>query len=95
MTNLLLSSLAAVARHTKTNFVKKTRDCEAVQEQFLRDILLVHQDTELGQKYGLSKIKTIDSFREQIPVLPYSSYEPLMERIARGEQNILTAAPVV
>ncbi len=95
MTNLLLSSLVAVARHTKANFVKKTRDCEAVQEQFLRDLLLVHQDTELGQKYGLSKIKTIDSFCEQIPIQPYSSYEPLMERIARGEQNILTAAPVV
>ncbi len=95
MTNLLLSSLAAVARHTKANFVKKTRYSEAVQEQFLRDLLLVHQNTELGRKYGLSEIKTIDSFREQIPILPYSSYEPLMERIARGEQNILTAAPVV
>ncbi len=95
MANLLLSSLAAIARHTKATFVKKTRDCEAVQEQFLRDLLLVHQDTELGQKYRLREIKTIDSFREQIPILPYSSYESLMERIAKGEQNILTDAIVV
>ena len=95
MTNFLLSLLTAVARRTKANFVKKTRQTEAVQEQFLRDLLLAHQHTELGQKYGLSEIKTIDRFREQIPILPYSSYEPLTDRIAGGENNILTADPVV
>jgi len=65
-----------------------------VQEQFLRDLLLAHQ-AELGQKYGLSEIKTIDQFREQIPILPYSSYEPFTDRIAQGENNLLTADPVV
>lgn len=92
---ILLSLLTTVARHTKANFVKKTRCTEAVQEQFLRDLLLIHQDTELGRKYGLSEIKTIERFREQIPILPYSSYEPLTERIAQGEKNILTADQVV
>jgi len=62
-----------------------------VQEQFLRDLLLAHQDT--GQKYGLSEIKTIDQFREQIPIP--SSYEPFTDRIAQGENNLLTADPVV
>lgn len=95
MINFSLSILTAVARRTKTDFVKKTRDCEAVQDQFLRDLLLTHQDTELGRKYGLSGIKTIAQFREQIPILPYSSYELLTDRIAGGEKNILTTDPVV
>jgi hypothetical protein len=30
-----------------------------------------------------------------MPILPYSSYEPYMERIALGEQNLLTPDPVV
>ena len=95
MANFTLTLLTAVARRAKANFVKKTRQTEAVQEQFLYSLLLAYQDTELGRKYRLSEIKTIDQFRERIPVLPYSSYEPLTERIAQGEKNILTSDPVV
>ena len=95
MANVFFPLLTAVARRAKANFVNKTRQTEAVQEQFLYSLLLAYQDTELGRKYKLSEIKTIDQFRERIPVLPYSSYEPLTERIAGGEKNILTSDPVV
>jgi hypothetical protein len=95
MASLLFSLLTSTARRFKANFIKKTRQINAVQEQFLRNLLFAHQDTELGQKYGLKNIKTIAQFREQIPVLPYSSYEPYITRIAQGESNILTNEPVI
>jgi hypothetical protein len=88
---ILLSLLTAVARSVKADFVKKTRHTSAVQEQFLFSLLQAYRDTELGRKYKLDEIKTIDSFRDRIPVLPYSSYEPYTERIAKGEKNILTS----
>jgi hypothetical protein len=68
---------------------------EAVQEQFLLQLLRSHQGTELGQKFGLSQIRSVDQFRDRIPVLPYSSYEPYTDRIAKGERNILNPDPVV
>lgn len=92
---ILLSLLTAVASSVKADFVNKTRHPEAVQEQFLFSLLQAYRDTELGRKYKLGEIKTIDSFRDRIPVLPYSSYEPYTERIAKGEKNILTSDPVV
>lgn len=95
MPNFVLPILTAAARLTKSNFVKRTRQTSLVQEQFLRDLLRVHQNTELGRKYKLSQIKTVEQFREQIPILPYSSYESYIERICQGEQNILTAEPVI
>ncbi|MBW4632796.1 MAG: GH3 auxin-responsive promoter family protein [Iphinoe sp. HA4291-MV1] len=95
MTNFVVPLLTTVARQVKANFVRKTRQTDAVQEQFLRSLLLAHQETELGQKYGLRNIKTIEQFQERVPILPYSSYEPYTERIAQGETNILTAEPVV
>lgn len=95
MPNFMLPILSAVAKRAKANFVRKTGKTDAVQEKSLRSVLLAHRDTELGRKYQLGEIKTIEQFRERIPILPYSSYEPLMERIAKGEQNILTAEPVV
>jgi hypothetical protein len=95
MANLLLPLLTTVAERARANFVQKTHHTLAVQEQFLRRLLQAHQMTELGQKYELKDIKTIDDFREQIPVLPYSSYQPYTDRIAQGEKNILTPDPVV
>ncbi|MEW6496916.1 MAG: GH3 auxin-responsive promoter family protein [Cyanobacteriota bacterium] len=95
MNNLLFPLLTAVARRAKANFVRQTRQTDIVQERFLHNLLQAYQNTELGRQYGLSQIKTIDQFRDRVPVLPYSSYEPLTERIFRGESNILTPDPVV
>lgn len=95
MANLLVPLLTGIARRAKANFVKKTSQTDAVQEQFLRNLLQTYQNTELGRQYRLSDIKTIDQFRDRIPILPYSSYEPLTERIFQGESNILTCDPVV
>ncbi|MBE9017634.1 GH3 auxin-responsive promoter family protein [Chroococcidiopsidales cyanobacterium LEGE 13417] len=95
MTNFVLQILMAVARRTKASFVRKTFKAQAVQENLWRELLLTHKDTELGRKYQLGEIKTIEQFRDRIPILPYSSYEPYMERIAAGEQNLLTPEPVI
>jgi hypothetical protein len=95
MANYLLPLLTTVASRVKANFVSKTRSCSLVQEQFLSSLLLAYRYTELGRKYKLSEIKTIEQFRSRIPVLPYSSYEPYCDRIAKGEKNILTSDPVV
>lgn len=95
MANLILSALGAIARQAKTSFVQKTRQTSATQEKFLRNLLNLHQHTEIGQQYQLGEIKTIDQFRSRVPVLPYSRYEPYTDRIAKGEQNLLTPDPVV
>jgi GH3 auxin-responsive promoter len=95
MTSFLVSLLTAAAKQVKANFVKQTRSSFAVQEQFLRSLLLAHQDTAYGRQYGLRNIKTIEQFQDRIPILPYSSYEVYTDRIAKGEANILTPEPVV
>ncbi|MBW4573741.1 MAG: GH3 auxin-responsive promoter family protein [Aphanothece sp. CMT-3BRIN-NPC111] len=95
MANFLLPVLTTVARLTKAHFVRQIRQSSAVQEQFLYSLLRAYQDTELGRQYQLREIKSIDRFQERIPILPYSSYEPYIERVARGEPNILTPDPVI
>ncbi len=65
MTNFLLSSLTTAARYSKAQFKKKTRNCEAVQEQFLQKLLLAHQNTELGQKYNFKDIDTVEAFQKK------------------------------
>lgn len=93
--NFVLPVLSAIARRARSNFVAKTKQIDAVQEQFLLKLVRAHQDTELGRKFGLPEIKTIDRFRERVPILPYSSYAPYTERIESGEPNVLNPDPVV
>ncbi len=95
MPSLFLSLLTVISQQAKAKFVKKTRDPDAVQAQFLRSLLRRHQNTELGQRFGLAEITTVAQFRERVPILPYSSYEPYIERSAAGERNILTADPII
>lgn len=90
----MYSILTTAARQIKANFIRKTRQTSAVQEKFLFSLLSAYRNTELGQKYELSQIKTVDQFRETIPILPYSCYQPYIDRIAQGETNILTPDPV-
>ncbi|GAB4155583.1 MAG: GH3 auxin-responsive promoter family protein [Cyanobacteria bacterium J069] len=95
MGSLLLSLVTAVARRTKNQFVKQTRNVAATQERFLLDLLRCYQDTELGKHLGLAKIKSVEQFRQQVPISPYTVYEPYAERVAKGQPNVLTPDPVV
>jgi hypothetical protein len=95
MASLIMSLLAGITGISRASFVRKTRQVEAVQEKFLLTLLKAHQDTALGQAYQLAEIKTVEQFRQRVPILPYSSYEPYIERIMQGEANVLTPDPVV
>lgn len=95
MGSLLLSLVKAVARRTKDRFVKQTKNVAAVQEKFLLDLLRCYQDTELGQHLGLAKIKSVEQFRQQVPISSYTVYEPYAQRVAQGIPKVLTPDPVV
>ena len=95
MANPVLSLLAAVARQSKADFIRKTRQIEAVQERFLLTLLRTHQDTEFGREHGLSEIKTIEQFQARLPVQSYSYYAPYTQRMADGETNVLIPDPLI
>ncbi len=88
--SLALSVVSAYASYARRRLLHKTRQVAATQEQFLLQLLRAHDSTELGQTFGLSTVNTVDEFRRQVPIKPYSFYAPYTERIAQGEVNVLT-----
>jgi hypothetical protein len=94
MTSVLQPFLKTYTTHIKRQFAHKTRRVMAVQEAFLWKLLNQQQDTELGKQFRIGAIRTLDQFRSQVPVYPYSFYEPYTERIAQGEANVLNPDPV-
>jgi len=95
MMSLSLALLPTFANHVKTQFIRKTQKINASQERFLMNLLRIHQKTELGKFLELEKIETVNQFRDRVPILPYASYEPYVNRIAAGEKNVLNPDPVV
>ena len=95
MVNFTLFLLTSAARLSKANFVRKIRKTAKVQEQFLLTLLETHQQTQFGKDNSFDEINTVEQFREKVPIQAYSGFSDYVERIARGEQNILTSDPVV
>lgn len=65
------------------------------QAQLLREIVRRNADTDYGRRYGFNRVRTWDDYRERVPLVAYDDLRGEMERIARGEANVLAAEPVV
>lgn len=95
MSSVLLSLVTTIASRRREKFIDQTHHLEAVQNQFLLTLLKTYQNTVLSQKWKIGEIKTVEQFRDRIPVLSYSFYHPYIEQISQGQANILTCDPVV
>jgi hypothetical protein len=86
----ILNSIAAwlmkKRMHQIELFMKYPHD---VQEEWLRRLLKNGSDTEFGKKYGFANISNYEQFKRAIPLQDYETLKPYIERIRRGEQNLL------
>ncbi len=64
------------------------------QQKIFRKILRQLSSTELGIGFRLFEINYYKSFKERIPVSQYEFYEPYIEKIKAGRQNVMTDKPV-
>ncbi len=62
---------------------------EDVQEEWLHKLLLMARPTEFGQRFGFDEIVNYDDFARQVPIHTYERIFPYIERMMKGEQNVL------
>lgn len=60
-----------------------------VQDEVLQKLLNTAKDTEWGQKYDFASIDSYNDFASRIPVSNYEALYPEIERLLKGEKNIL------
>jgi hypothetical protein len=85
--HLALKCLAPAARR----FERGTMDPMRAQRKVLREYLSRNKDTVFGARHGFSKIKTIEDFQTFVPISGYEEIRHLVDRMASGEKNVLTA----
>lgn len=60
-----------------------------VQREVLGKLINTAKNTEFGKKYDFASIKTFRDFHERVPLNTYDTLYPYIERIMKGEQQIL------
>lgn len=60
-----------------------------VQKEWFNELIKTAQDTEWGQSHQYKKISHEADFKELVPIQNYSDIKPFVDRMMKGEQNIL------
>ncbi|GAB3194847.1 GH3 auxin-responsive promoter family protein [Pontibacter aydingkolensis] len=60
-----------------------------VQQELFQDLISTAKGTEWGKKYGYSDGLSVREFQERVPVCTYEELYPYIERVMKGEQNLL------
>ncbi len=84
--NSILTWVMKKRIHQIDLFMKYPHD---VQDELLRKLLAAARSTEFGRKYDFTSIDQYEQFRERVPISTYEELFPYIERLMRGEQNIL------
>jgi hypothetical protein len=84
--NSILTWVMKKRIHQMELFMKYPHD---VQEEIFRKLVQAARHTEFGKKYNFNSVATYRQYNEQVPVHSYEQLFPYIERLMRGEQNIL------
>jgi hypothetical protein len=60
-----------------------------VQQEWFFKLIKTAKDTEWGKKYDYKSIKSVNEFQRRVPVSTYEDIFPYINRLRRGEKNIL------
>jgi len=86
----LLNSIASwwmkKRMHQIELFIKYPHD---VQEECLRKLIEAARNTEWGLAHDYENMFTLEQFKRNVPIQTYESLKPFIDRIRKGEQNVL------
>lgn len=74
--------IAQRVKHSAVNAVK-------IQEALFARLIREGRTTAFGIDHGFDHIKTHSQFSEAVPVREYENFKPYIERIKKGESNVL------
>lgn len=83
------NAIAAAMRTRLPRIDRFRKNPLAAQQAQLRYLLERGQVTEIGRQYGFRPDLTPAEFARRVPVQPYEAAYPLIERVLRGEADVL------
>ncbi|WP_439553361.1 GH3 auxin-responsive promoter family protein [Flavobacterium macrobrachii] len=59
------------------------------QQKVFQELIFQAKDTVFGKDHHFSEIKTVEDFAKQVPIRDYEELRPYVDRMVKGEENIL------
>ena len=64
------------------------------QQRVFDELIEAARYTEWGMTFGYSSIKNVKDFQERVPISTYEELFPYIERVLKGEPNVLWASKI-
>ncbi|MGH2552868.1 MAG: GH3 auxin-responsive promoter family protein [Chitinophagaceae bacterium] len=64
------------------------------QREVLQELVTSAQYTEFGRKHNFSNLFNVRDFKSAVPIHEYDDMKPYIQRIMKGEQNIIWNTPI-
>lgn len=71
-----------------------TKHPGAVQQRVFERLIQQAKRTKWGRQHAYSDIRSIRDFQERVPVSSYEELFPFIERVMKGESNVLWPSPI-
>ncbi len=89
--NMSIKSIAAKifakSIHNKTQ--KWALNPVETQQKVFNDLIRQAKETQFGKDHKFNEIKTFEDFAKQVPIRDYEELKPYVDRVVKGEENIL------
>jgi len=59
------------------------------QEKVFHELLATAKETQFGKDHNFHTIKTFQEFAKQVPVRDYEQLKPYVDKVVKGEENVL------
>ncbi len=76
-------------------FERALEDPEMAQHERLFDYISANKETAFGRQHDFANIHSVADYQEAVPLCSYEELDPWIQRIAGGEEGVLTSEPVL
>ena len=77
------------AKRVAKRIYKQSNNAVKVQYKLLHKLLSQAEHTAFGKDHGFSNIKSYEEFKTQVPICDYEALKPYVERVVKGEKDVL------
>ena len=95
MISIVKASLRLKERHHLARFEEALREPRAAQARVLERLLTANRETRFGKEHGFAEVRSAADYAHRVPLRDYEAFRPYVDRIAAGEEDVLTREPVV
>jgi hypothetical protein len=86
----IIPSAIKLLNASRINQIEHFKKCPVeIQNNSLNYLLAKASETEWGKKYGYSSVTSIKEYQSRVPVQTYEEIIPFVERIGKGESDLL------